>query len=55
MSKKKLVKEILDLMQNVAWDKSTQNYLIDDLKNIAKQVLTVESYEEIFGVKLKER
>ena len=52
MSKKQMIKQMLALVQQ---NELTVNELIKGLKDIAKKVLTVEDYEEVFGVKLNER
>jgi len=50
MSKKQMIKQMLALFQN---EQSASN-LIKGLKDLAKKVLTVEDYEEVFGKKLVE-
>lgn len=55
MSKKQMIKQMLALVRNGKIYEPKENELINGLKDIAKQVLTVNDYEEVFGVKLNER
>ena len=55
MSKKQMVKQMLALVQGGKIYEPKANELINGLKDLAKKVLTVEDYEEVFGVKLNER
>ena len=53
MSKKQMIYKFLQLI-NDCKNTETQNRLLDGLKKISKEVLTVENYEKMFDVKLQE-
>lgn len=55
MSKKQMIKQMLALVRNGKIYEPKENELINGLKDVAKQVLTVNDYEEVFSVKLNER
>lgn len=54
MTKKQIIRKIVVLVKKSKICEPKTNELIDGLKDLAKQVLTVTDYEEVFSVKLKQ-